>query len=68
MDTAKIKDTGRLQTVELPNEYRFEADEVAISKVGDVVMLFPKNAGWSLFLESLNEFTPDFLESRDQPI
>lgn len=39
MMTAKLFDNGRSQAVRLPKEYRFQGDEVAINKIGDVVLL-----------------------------
>ena len=42
LDTAKIFTTGRSQAVRLPKAYRFDADEVTIEKVGNAVVLRPK--------------------------
>lgn len=68
MMTAKLFENGRSQAVRLPKECRFSGDEVAINKVGDVVMLIPKESKWSGFLESLNLFSDDFMEDgRKEP-
>ena len=40
-DTAKVFMHGRSQAVRLPKEYRFEGNEVLVSKVGDKVILEP---------------------------
>ena len=42
LDTAKVFTTGRSQAVRLPKAYRFDADEVTIEKVGNAVVLRPK--------------------------
>lgn len=63
MDTAKIFETGRSQAVRLPKEFRFDADEVYINKVGDIVMLIPKDYKWKGFLDSFSMFTDDFMAS-----
>jgi len=60
METAKIFANGKSQAVRLPKEYRFAGEEVYIKKVGDAVMLFPKEQSWQTFLNGLNGFTPDF--------
>lgn len=60
MDTAKIFTNGKSQAVRLPKEYRFAGEEVYIKKVGETVMLFPKEQSWQTFLNGLNGFTPDF--------
>ena len=62
MTTAKVFENGRSQAVRLPKEYRFSEDEVYISKVGDIVMLMPKNMKWSGFLSGLTMFSEDYME------
>jgi antitoxin VapB len=42
--TAKIFMHGRSQAVRLPKEFRFEGNEVRVSKVGDKVILEPLKA------------------------
>lgn len=61
MMTAKIFENGRSQAVRLPREFRFSGEEVAINKIGDIVMLMPKENKWSGFLNSLNLFSEDFM-------
>lgn len=68
MMTAKLFENGRSQAVRLPKECRFNADEVAINKVGDIVILMPKENKWSGFLKSLELFSDDFMvDGREQP-
>lgn len=61
MTTAKIFENGRSQAVRLPKEYRFSGDEVIVNKIGDIVLLMPKDNMWTGFLSSLNLFTDDFM-------
>lgn len=61
MMTAKIFENGRSQAVRLPKECRFSGEEVAVNKIGDIVMLMPKENKWSGFLNSLNLFSEDFM-------
>ena len=68
MMTAKLFENGRSQAVRLPKEYRFNGDEVAINKVGDIVILMPKENKWSAFLNSLELFSDDLMsDGREQP-
>jgi antitoxin VapB len=67
MNTAKIFQNGRSQAVRLPKEYRFDSDDVYIKKIGKLVVLIPKEAPWASLKESLDQFTDDFMETRDQP-
>ena len=67
MDTAKVFNNGRSQAVRLPKAYRFDADEVYITKVGDIVVLSPTRKGWALLAEGVERFTEDFMAERRQP-
>lgn len=68
MMTAKLFENGRSQAVRLPKECRFRGDEVAINKIGDIVILMPKENKWSGFLDSLELFSDDFMnDGREQP-
>lgn len=69
METAKIFQNGRSQAVRLPKEFRFFGDEVYIKKVGNIVMLYPKESVWKTFVDGVNGFSDDFLaDGREQRI
>ncbi|MBS3971213.1 MAG: AbrB/MazE/SpoVT family DNA-binding domain-containing protein [Clostridia bacterium] len=69
METAKLFVNGQSQAVRLPKEYRFSGNEVYIKKVGNAVMLFPKDRAWETFLNGLNSFTDDFFaDGRNQGV
>ncbi len=56
LDTAKIFTTGRSQAVRLPKAYRFDTAEVFIEKVGNTVILRPKqdeSTAWAARLQSI---------------
>lgn len=63
MLTAKIFENGRSQAVRLPKECRFDADEVAVNKIGDIVMLMPKTNKWNSFMQAVELFSSDFFEN-----
>jgi antitoxin VapB len=68
MQTAKLFQNGRSQAVRLPKEYQFEGKDVLIQRVGETVILFPKNRVWETFLHGLNGFSDDYLAGgREQP-
>lgn len=67
MMTAKLFENGRSQAVRLPKECRFSGEEVAINKVGDIVILMPKENPWVGFLNSMSLFSDDFMsKGREQ--
>lgn len=67
MNTAKLFTNGRSQAVRLPKEYRFDEDEVFITKVDDMVILYPRHKGWDLLARGIERFTEDFMNEREQP-
>lgn len=42
MNTAKVFSDGGSQAVRLPKEFQFEGEEVCVNKIGDVVLLYPR--------------------------
>ena len=67
MKTAKLFRNGQSQAVRLPKEFRFEGEEVFIKKMGNATILFPTQNPWGSLLDSLDKFSQDFMETRDQP-
>ena len=69
--TAKLFMHGRSQAVRLPKEYRFEGEEVRVSKVGDKVILEPLEkspfdyAAWRAKLDAYLDI-PFMEDGRDQ--
>ena len=68
MQTAKLFANGGTQAVRLPKDCRFDATEVYVHRLGNTVVLFPKDDPWAPFVASLDQFTEDFLEERKQGI
>jgi antitoxin VapB len=68
MQTTRVFKSGNSQAIRIPKEYQVDEEELIINKVGNTLILFPKNDPWELFKKSLTEFTDDyFREGRNQP-
>ena len=68
MDTAKLFKIGRSQAVRLSKGYRFDGDEVYITRAGAAVVLLPKTKKtWDDVLRGLEMFEPGFRIEREQP-
>ena len=68
MKTTKIFRSGNSQAVRIPKEFQMEGDEVEILRKGASLVLRPKRKSWAALIESLKEFTDDFMEGgRKQP-
>ena len=63
MYQAKVKNFTGLQSVDIPQEYRLPDEEILISRVGDTVLLMPKNSQWANMIDSVDMFTDDFMEN-----
>lgn len=64
MMTAKVFKNGRSQAIRLPKECRFSSDEVVVNKIGDVVILLPKENKWDSFIRAIDMFSDDFMADR----
>lgn len=67
MQTAKLFQNGSSQAVRLPKDFQFSGNDVIISRYGNAVILTPHEKKWEVFLESIHEFSDDFMaDGRDQ--
>ena len=68
MLTTKVFKSGNSQAIRIPKEYQIDADELFINKIGNAIVIFPKNDPWKTFKESLTDFSDDyFISGRNQP-
>jgi antitoxin VapB len=64
---AKVFRNGASQAIRLPKEFRFDAEEVCIKRIGSAVLLYPKDAAWDLMGEAIGQVDDDFMAERNQP-
>ena len=68
MLTTKVFKSGNSQAIRIPKEYQIDTDELFINKIGNTIIIFPKNDPWEIFKESLIGFSDDFFaDGRNQP-
>jgi antitoxin VapB len=67
MKIAKLFQNGQSQAVRLPKEFRFEGSSVYIKKAGKLIILLPMKNPWAPLFDSLNQFSNDFMDTRNQP-
>ena len=65
MEKAKIFQNGSSQAVRLPKEYRFDCDEVAIRRLGHLVMLYDPQKEEEIFDYAVSGVSDDFVVDRD---
>ena len=61
MMTAKVLKNGRSQAIRLPKACQFSSDEVVVNKIGDIVILLPKENKWDSFMRAVDMFSDDFM-------
>jgi antitoxin VapB len=66
MNIAKLKMQGNEQLAILPEGYQMLGDEVYVKKIGNTIILIPQNNPWQNMWSSLDLFSDDFMETRDQ--
>ena len=66
MNTAKLKMQGNKQLAILPDGFQLVGEEVYIKKVGNAIILIPKNNPCQTLWNSLDLFSDDFITTRDQ--
>lgn len=68
MHIAKVFKSGRSRAVRLPKECALPGDEVFVNKIGEVIVLIPKDGDlWRPLVDSLDTFSDDFMTfERDQ--
>lgn len=67
MTIAQIITDENGQSVRLPNDFRFDEDEVCAHRLGDILVLYSKDTAREKMIRSLSKFTPDYMAERDQP-
>ncbi|MDX9813523.1 MAG: type II toxin-antitoxin system VapB family antitoxin [Sulfurimonadaceae bacterium] len=64
---AKVFQNGRSQAIRLPKEYRVNSDEVYIEKIGNSLIIIPREKSrWDIMRNALNDLE-DFNLERNQP-
>lgn len=56
---------GRSQAIRLPKEFRFDTDEVYVSKHGESIIISAKKPTWDDFFDTTTAFSDDFLDDRN---
>ena len=55
MKEAKVFKSGNSQAIRLPKEYRLNVESVHINKIGNLLILIPKDDPWKNFIEGIVE-------------
>ena len=66
--TIEVKKKAGMQAIELPEQFKIDDDKVYLKKTGNIISIIPFHNAWQNFYQSLDEFSADFMNERNQPI
>ena len=61
MDTVKVLSEGNIRTIQIPESYNIDFDEVFINRIGETIVLTPMEALAKSFERGAAMLTDDFL-------
>jgi antitoxin VapB len=67
IEAINIQITSEGQAIQLPKSFSIDDDKVYLKKTGNIIHIIPFHRPWQNIFDSLSEFTPDFMETRNQP-
>lgn len=62
-----IQNHSGIQAIEIPELFKINDNKVYLKKTGNIISIIPFHNAWQNLHESLDAFTPDFMEQRVQP-
>jgi len=65
--TIDIQDISGSQSIKIPDNFKINDDKVYVKKVGNALYIIPYHNPWQSLIDSVNEFSEDFMQERDQP-
>jgi antitoxin VapB len=65
--TIDIKNKQGFQAIRIPKQMKIDDDKVYLKKVGNTLYIIPYHKPWQNLFDSLDSFTSDFMDNREQP-
>lgn len=62
-----LKDQSGAQVIEIPDSFKIDDNKAYLKKVGNSIYVIPYHNPWESLVNSVNEFTEDYMVNRDQP-
>lgn len=66
-ETVDIKSDEGVQEIKISGQMKIDDDKAYLKKVGNVLYIIPFHDPYQNMMKSLEIFTPDFMEIRNQP-
>ena len=65
-ETIDIKDSSGTQLIGIPENLKINDNKAYLKKVGNVLYIIPFHDPWRSLIDSVNEFSDDFMTEREQ--
>lgn len=65
--TIDIQDISGFQSIKIPDNFKINDDKVYLKKVGNALYIIPFHNPWQNLIDSVDEFSQDFMNDREQP-
>ncbi len=62
-----IQDISGSQSIRIPDNFKINDDKVYLKKVGTALYIIPFHNPWQSLIDSVDEFSQDFMSDREQP-
>lgn len=67
VEAINIQNKEGSQAIPIPDDLKISDNKVYIKKVGNALYIIPFHNPWQNVFDSLEQFTSDFMEDRNQP-
>jgi len=68
MITTEIINEKGFQFFKIPKSYKINDTKIYLKKVGNSLFITPFHDPWQIFFDSLDKFSEDFMNERNQPL
>lgn len=66
IETIAVKNKEGEQAICIPKHMEINDDKVYLKKIGNALYVIPFNSPWQNLIESIDSFTSDFMDTREQ--
>lgn len=67
VEIVEIQNEQGLQAIHLPKEFSIDDDKVYLKKTGNIISIIPYHSRWQNLFDSLDQFSNEFMDEREQP-
>lgn len=62
-----IQDISGFQSIKIPDNFKINDDKVYLKKVSNALYIIPFHNPWQSLIDSVNDFSQDFMNDRERP-